>query len=48
MATGRQFVDYVLEQLSGLDGVRVRPMMGEYLLYYRDRYAAGCATTACW
>ena len=41
MATSRQFVDYVLDQLSGLDGVRVRPMMGEYLLYVRDRYAAG-------
>lgn len=41
MATSCQFVDYVLEQLSGLEDVRVRPMMGEYLLYYRDRYAAG-------
>lgn len=41
MATSRQFLEYVLEQLSGLEGVRVRPMMGEYLLYVRDRYAAG-------
>ena len=41
MATSRQFLDYVLEQLSGLEQVRVRPMMGEYLFYYRDRYAAG-------
>ena len=41
MATSRQFVDYVLEQLSGLEDVRVRPMMGEYLLYHRGRYAAG-------
>ena len=41
MATSCQFVDYVLEQLSGLEDVRVRPMMGEYLLYVRDRYAAG-------
>ena len=41
MATSRQFLDYVLEQLSGLEQVRVRPMMGEYLLYYRERYAAG-------
>ena len=40
MATGKQFLEYVLEQLSGLDDVRVRPMMGEYLLYYRERYAA--------
>ena len=41
MATSRQFVETVLEQLSGLEDVRVRPMMGEYLLYVRDRYAAG-------
>ena len=41
LATSGQFLDYVLEQLSGLDDVRVRPMMGEYLLYVRDRYAAG-------
>ena len=41
MATSRQFLAYVLEQLSGLDGVRVRPMMGGYLLYVRERYAAG-------
>ena len=31
----------MLEQLSGLEDVWVRPMMGEYLLYVRDRYAAG-------
>lgn len=41
MATSKQFLAYVLDQLSGLENVRVRPMMGEYLLYYRDRYAAG-------
>ena len=41
LATSGQFLDYVLERLSGLEEVRVRPMMGEYLLYGRDRYAAG-------
>ena len=40
MATSRQYLDYVLEQLSGLSEVRARAMMGEYLIYYRDRYAA--------
>lgn len=40
MATSRQFLDYVLEQLSGLGDVRARQMMGEYMIYYRDRYAA--------
>ena len=41
MATSEQFLTYVLEQLSDVEGVRTRPMMGEYLLYVRDRYAAG-------
>ena len=40
MATSRQYLAYVLEQLSGLSEVRARAMMGEYLIYYRDRYAA--------
>ena len=40
MATGRQFLEYVSAQLDGLD-VRFRPMMGEYVLYYRDRVIGG-------
>jgi len=39
MATSREFVDFVLDQCDGLP-VRTRPMMGEYLLYYRDKLAA--------
>ena len=39
MATSREFVDFVLDQCAGLP-VRTRPMMGEYLLYYRDKLAA--------
>lgn len=39
MATSREFVDFILGQCAGLP-VRVRQMMGEYLLYYRDRHAA--------
>lgn len=30
----------MLDQLSGLDGITHRGMMGEYLLYYRGRIAA--------
>ncbi len=41
MATSEQFLTYVLEQLSDVEGVRTRPMMGEYLLYLRDRLAGG-------
>lgn len=39
MATSREFVDFILDQCSGLP-VRVRAMMGEYLFYYREKLAA--------
>lgn len=34
MATTKDYRDYVLEQLSILDNITCRSMMGEYLLYY--------------
>lgn len=36
MASTKEYRDYVLEQLSILDDISYKPMMGEYLLYYRD------------
>ena len=33
MATTKEYKDYILENLSLLDGITCRPMMGEYLLY---------------
>ena len=41
MATTREYLDYILEQLSGLDDVRYRAMMGEYILYYRGKVVGG-------
>lgn len=41
MASTKGYLDYVLEQLSGLDGVAARAMMGEYVLYYRGRVVGG-------
>ena len=41
MASGKKFLEYVLEQLSGTDGIRWRPMMGEYLLYCRGTLVGG-------
>ena len=35
MATTKGYKDYVLEQLSILDDITCKPMMGEYLLYYK-------------
>lgn len=34
MATTKGYRDFLLEQLSLLDGITCKSMMGEYLLYY--------------
>ena len=36
MASTKEYRDYVLEQLNLLGDISYKPMMGEYLLYYRD------------
>ena len=41
MASTKEYLDFVLEQLSGLDEVRFRAMMGEYILYYRGKVFGG-------
>lgn len=40
MASSREYLNYVLEQLSGLEGVTYRAMMGEFILYHRGKIAA--------
>ena len=41
MASSKEFLDYVLGQLSGLDGVTHRAMMGEHLLYRNGKVFGG-------
>ena len=41
MASSKEYLDFILDQLSGLEGVSYRGMMGEYVLYYRDRIVGG-------
>lgn len=41
MPSTREYLDFVLEQLSDLDGVEYRKMMGEYIFYYRGRIVGG-------
>ena len=41
MASSKEYVNFILEQLSGLEGIRCRAMMGEYVLYYKDKIAGG-------
>lgn len=40
MASSREYLAFILEQLSELDGVTFRSMMGEYIIYYRGKIAA--------
>ena len=41
MSSSRDFLDYVLEQLSELSDVSFRPMMGEYVIYYEGKVVGG-------
>ncbi len=41
MASSKDYLDFILEQLSGLEEITHRAMMGEYVLYYRGRVFGG-------
>lgn len=41
MASSKEYLDFILEQLSDLDEITYRPMMGEYILYYRGKLIGG-------
>ena len=41
MASGREYLDFILEQLSGMENVTWRAMMGEYILYWRGKIIGG-------
>ena len=41
MASSRDYLDFILEQLSGLGNVTYRAMMGEYILYWRGKIIGG-------
>ena len=37
MASSKEYRDSIIEQLSGVGDVSCRAMMGEYIIYYRDK-----------
>lgn len=41
MSTSKEFKDYILENLTLLDSITYKPMMGEYLLYYKNQLFGG-------
>ena len=40
MASSKEYLCYILDQLAPLEGISHRPMMGEYIVYYQDKIAA--------
>lgn len=41
MASSKEYLDYILEQLSDLEEIHYRAMMGEFILYYRGKIVGG-------
>ena len=41
MASSKEFLRLILEQLSDLDDISYRSMMGEYIIYYRGKIVGG-------
>lgn len=40
MATSKDYIRFIMEQLSGLEEISSRSMMGEYIIYYKGKIAA--------
>lgn len=41
MPSDKEFLEYVLDRLSGLEDITYRYMMGEYIIYYKGRIVGG-------
>ncbi len=41
MSSSKDYLNFVLEQLSQLEEITYRAMMGEYILYYRGKVIGG-------
>ncbi|MBN9646044.1 TfoX/Sxy family protein [Terrisporobacter petrolearius] len=41
MASSREYLDFILEQLSDLEEISYRAMMGEFIIYYRGKIVGG-------
>ena len=41
MASSKDYLNFILEQLSELDGITYRAMMGEFIIYYQNKIIGG-------
>lgn len=42
MATTKDYISFILDQLSGLEDITCRSMMGEYIIYYKRKDRGLC------
>lgn len=41
MASSKEYLDFILGQLSELEDISYRKMMGEYIIYYKGKIVGG-------
>ncbi len=41
MASSKEYLEFILDQLSELEGISYRPMMGEYIIYFCGKIVGG-------
>ena len=41
MASSKEYLDFILGQLSDLEDITYRAMMGEYIIYYKEKIVGG-------
>ena len=41
MASSKEYLSFILEQLSDLDDISCRAMMGEFIIYFRGKVVGG-------
>ncbi len=41
MPSSSSYFEFIMDQLSGLEGITFRTMMGEYIIYYREKIVGG-------
>ncbi len=41
MASSKEYLEFIMDQLSDLQDVKYRAMMGEYIIYYKGKIVGG-------
>ena len=47
MASSKEYLDFIIGQLSELENITYRKMMGEYIIYFRGKIVGGNMMTDC-